>query len=83
MKKLHQITIIYASTGVQFYMNNNLIPVSNGIDFTGSSSFVIGNLAGHRFYGNIHAIRVWNRPLTENERLTMFEYDKDRFNISV
>jgi hypothetical protein len=66
-------------------MNNNLIPVSNGGDLTGTGTgvFIIGQLVGYCFYGKIHAIRVWNRPLTENERLTMFEYDRDRFNIPV
>lgn len=82
-KKFHQITVIYAPTGVQFYINNNLYPVSYGGDYTGQNQPTIGQLAGYCFYGNVYAIRVWNRPLTEDERLTMFEYDKDRFNIPV
>ena len=82
MKSLHQITVIYAPTGVQFYMNNNLIPVSNGYNYYGTA-WRIGVYSSYYFAGKVYAIRVWNRPLTETERLTMFEYDKDRFNIPV
>jgi len=63
-------------------MNNNLIPVSNGYNYYGTA-WRIGVYSSYYFAGKVYAIRVWNRPLTETERLTMFEYDKDRFNIPV
>lgn len=80
--QFHQITVIYAPTGVQFYINNNLYPVNGGSNSYGNA-WRIGNYGNYYFAGKIYAIRVWNRPLTEAERSAMLEYDKNRFNMPV
>lgn len=49
-------------------------------EYSGMKNISIGNYSnGRHFYGNIYTIRMYDRVLTEEERVQNYEIDKKRF----
>ena len=84
---LMQITVIYKTGGARVLVNNSAMTMSTTTNnFGGSNGYVcIGTryAANDNLYpGDIYAIRIYNRELSDNELLTNWQYDSSRFGIT-
>lgn len=65
-------------------VNGASITKNSGTDYWGNSNSYIGKCSQGRYYsGEIYAIRIYNRKLTEAEQRTNFAIDNQRFELGV
>lgn len=67
----------------EIYKNNSSI-VNSGSNSTATSTWNLTTPAvlGNNWNGNLYSIRVYNRALTDAERLKNYTYDQTRFSIT-
>lgn len=68
------------------FVNNQLEVVNDNANFSGNSNYLVIGANSEQglyeiFYGKIHAIRIYNRPLTNDELTYNYNIDKARFNL--
>jgi len=83
----HRTFLVDRSSGanIKYYVNSNYIDELNSTTVTGniysSNGLIFGNASGWRYIGDIYAIMVYDKLLSESEILQNFNIIKNQFNL--
>lgn len=84
--KWHNVVVSYGGNGINCYVDgvsHGTISKTGSLNSVGDTPFSIGGRVGEsRFFnGNISHVMVYNKPLTENEILEIYNATKSRFGL--